>query len=95
MNSRRIRIGSDKSPNAKNATALSLGLVALPSYVCRPEVDAGSLVRVLPGWSAGLPQISLLMPSRLGLLPAFEAFRNFLKQELPAVLAGDAEVGKG
>ncbi len=85
-----VRFASDDMSTLKNAAALSLGLVALPSYVCRPEVDAGTLVRVLPGWTAGHPQISLLMPSRRGLLPAFEALLEFLKQELPAVLAGDA-----
>lgn len=85
-----VRFASDDMSTLKNAAALSLGLVALPAYVCRPEVEAGSLVRVLPGWTAGCPQISLLMPSRRGLLPAFEAFLDHLKQEMPAVLAGDA-----
>ena len=86
-----VRLASDDMSTLKNAAALSLGLVALPSYVCRPEVEAGSLVRVLPGWTAGIPQISLLMPSREGLLPAFEALLDFLKRELPTVLAGDAD----
>ncbi|MDX1743842.1 MAG: LysR substrate-binding domain-containing protein, partial [Ruegeria sp.] len=84
-----VRFASDDMSTLKNAAAMSLGFVALPSYVCRSEVEAGSLVRVLPGWIAGRPQISLLMPSRRGLLPAFEAFLDFLKQELPAVLTGD------
>ena len=86
----RVRFASDDMSTLKSAAALSLGIVALPAYVCRLEVEAGSLVRVLPDWTAGRPQISLLMPSRRGLLPAFEAFVDFLKQELPAVLAGDA-----
>ncbi len=86
----KVRFASDDMSTLKNAAALSLGLVALPSYVCRPEVEAGSLVRVLPGWTAGIPQISLLMPSREGLLPAFEVLLDFLKRELPTVLAGDA-----
>jgi len=85
-----VRFASDDMSTLKNAAALSLGLVALPSYVCRPEVEAGTLVRVLPEWTAGQPQISLLMPSRQGMLPAFKAFLDFLKQELPAVLTGDA-----
>jgi DNA-binding transcriptional LysR family regulator len=70
----------------KNAAAASLGLVALPSYVCRAEVEAGTLVRALPDWTAGSPQISLLMPSKRGMLPAVGALLNFLKQHLPAVL---------
>lgn len=83
-----VRLASDDMTTLKGAAALSLGLVALPSYVCRPEITAGSLVRVLPSWTAGRPQISLLMPSRQGLLPAFETFLAFLKQELPPVLSG-------
>ncbi len=85
-----VRFASDDMSTLKNAAALSLGLVALPAYVCRSEVEAGSLVRVLPYWTAGHPQISLLIPSRQGMLPAFEAFLSFMKQELPTVLAGDS-----
>ncbi|MCE8538775.1 LysR family transcriptional regulator [Ruegeria pomeroyi] len=86
----RVRLASDDMSTLKNAAALSLGLVALPAYVCRSEVAAGSLVRVLPGWTAGRPQISLLMPSRRGVLPACKAFLDHLKKEMPAVLAGGA-----
>ncbi len=84
-----MRLASDDMSTLINAAALSLGLVALPAYVCRSQVDAGTLVRVLPGWTAGHPQISLLMPSRKGMLPALEALLSFLKQELPTVLASD------
>lgn len=90
----RVRFASDDMSTLKNAAALSLGLVALPAYVCRSEVEAGSLVRVLPDWTAGHPQISLLMPSRRGLLPAIEAFLHHTKHELPAILAGDANQSK-
>ncbi|WP_236545298.1 LysR substrate-binding domain-containing protein [Tropicimonas marinistellae] len=86
----RVRLASDDMSTLKNAAAVSLGIAALPSYVCRQDVEAGSLVRILPSWTAGRPQISLLMPSRRGLLPAFEAFLSFLKQELPAALGCDA-----
>ncbi|KAJ54345.1 LysR family transcriptional regulator [Actibacterium mucosum KCTC 23349] len=82
-----VRLASDDMTTLKRAAALSLGIVALPSYVCRHEVEDGTLVRLLPGWTAGQPQISLIMPSKRGLLPAFEAFLGHLKQELPAVLS--------
>ena len=81
-----IRLASDDMTTLKRASALDLGIVALPAYVCRPEVEARTLVRILPSWTAGSPQISLLMPSRQGILPAVEAFIAFIKQELPAVL---------
>ena len=85
----RVRLASDDMTTLKSACALGLGIVALPSYVCKPEVAAGTLVRVLPSWAAGSPQISLLTPSRRGLLPAVEAFLAFLKRELPVVLENE------
>ena len=85
-----VRLASDDMSTLKHAATLDLGITALPSYVCRPEVDAGTLIRVLPNWTAGSPQISLLMPSKRGLLPAFQAFTDFLKSDLPPVLAGEA-----
>lgn len=87
-----VRFASDDMSTLKNAAAASLGIVSLPSYVCRPEVEAGTLARALPGWTAGTPQISLLIPTKRGMLPAVEAFLEFIKQELPAVLAhGEAQ----
>lgn len=83
-----VRLASDDMTTLKRAAASSLGIAALPSYVCQSEIEAGTLVRILPGWTAGRPQISLLMPSRQGLLPAFEAFIDCLKRELPLVFAG-------
>ncbi len=82
-----VRFASDDMSTLKNAAEMSLGLVALPSYVCRSEFEAGTLVRVLPNWTAGRPQISLLIPTRRGMLPAVEAFLDCLKLDLPAVLA--------
>ena len=82
-----VRFASDDMSTLKNAAEMSLGLVALPSYVCRSEIEAGTLVRVLPKWTAGRPQISLLIPTRRGMLPAVEAFLDCLKQDLPTVLA--------
>ena len=74
----------------KAAAERGLGVVALPSYVCKQEVENGSLVRVLSNWTAGCPQISLITPSRRGTLPAVEAFVMYLKRELPGVLGDDS-----
>lgn len=87
----KVRFASDDMTTLKRAAERGLGLVALPSYVCKPEVEAGSLLRALPHWTAGRPQISLLMPSRRGVLPAVEAFVAHLKRGLPAVLGGDED----
>jgi DNA-binding transcriptional LysR family regulator len=81
-----IRLHSDDMVTLKRAAAESLGIVALPAYVCRDDVTAGNLVRVLPDWTAGEPQISLLMPSKQGVLPPVEAFVDFLLKELPPAI---------
>ena len=63
--------------------ARTLGIVALPAYVGRKEVESGLLVRVLPEWHAGIARLTMLMPSRRGLLPSVRAFIDFLSTELP------------
>lgn len=79
----RPRFASDDMLSLKRAAAQGLGIVALPAYVCRDEIALGHLVRVLPDWSAGEAQISLLMPSRQGVMPAVEALSAFLRKSLP------------
>ena len=82
-----VRLASDDMTTLKRAAAFGLGITALPSYVCRPELEDGTLTRILPSWTAGSPQISLLMQSRCGMLPAVHAFSDFLKNVLPPVVA--------
>jgi len=79
----RPRLCSDDMSTLKKAAAAGLGIVALPGYVCRHEVEAGDLVRVLPNWIAADAQLSMLMPTRRGRLPAVEAFAEHLYRELP------------
>lgn len=79
----RPRFASDDMLSLKQAAAQGLGIVALPAYVCRDEIALGHLVRVLPDWSAGDARISLLMPSRQGVMPAVEALSAFLRKSLP------------
>lgn len=79
----RPRLCSDDMSTLKQAAASGLGVVALPGYICRREVEAGDLVRVLPDWIAADAQLSMLMPTRRGILPAVEAFADYLYRELP------------
>lgn len=80
-----VRLASDDMTTLKQAAELGLGITALPSYVCHRELETGTLTRVLPSWTAGSPQISLLTQSRRGMLPATQALIEFLKNELPTV----------
>jgi DNA-binding transcriptional LysR family regulator len=77
---------SDDMATLKAAACAGLGIVALPAYVGRGEVERGELVRVLPQWIAGVATISLLMPSRRGLLPSVRAFVQFLFEHVPTAV---------
>jgi DNA-binding transcriptional LysR family regulator len=78
---------SDDMVTLKENAADGLGIVALPAYVCREDVERGRLVRVLPDWTAGEAQLSLLMPSRRGQPAAVEALSIFLRQHVPEIVA--------
>jgi DNA-binding transcriptional LysR family regulator len=56
------RLLSDDMIALKQAAIAGLGIVALPGYVCRDEVRAGALRRVLPAWLAGDSTITALIP---------------------------------
>lgn len=83
---------SDDMSVLKSATAAGLGIVALPSYVCRQELLGGTLTHVLPDWLAADAQISLLKPTSRGALPAVHALSEHLSNELPSIteIAGGA-----
>lgn len=80
------RLRSDDMVTLMEAAAHGLGVAALPAYVCREAVEKGRLERLLPAWTAGAPELSLLMPSRRGNPPQVDAMVTFLRAELPTVL---------
>ena len=67
----------------KIAARAGFGIVALPAYICRDEVRAGSLRRVLPGWVAARSTISVFMPNRRGLSAASRALLEHLVARFP------------
>ncbi len=81
----RPRLCSDDMSTLKRAAVAGLGVVALPGYVCRAELEAGELVRVLPDWLAADAQISLLKPTSRGALPVVRALTEHICAELPRV----------
>ncbi len=73
---------SDDMSTLKHAAAQGLGIVSLPAYTCREELNNGLLVRVLPDWDSGKAQLSLLMPSRKGQLPSVRRLSEYLINNL-------------
>jgi len=80
------RLCSEDMVTLKQAASAGLGIVGLPLYTCREELRTKRLVRVLPEWTAGNAEISLLMPSRHGVAPAVSLFASFLREELPKIV---------
>lgn len=85
------RLCSDDMVTLKQAASAGMGIVGLPLYTCRDELHVKRLVRVLPNWTAGVADISLLMPSRQGVPPAVSFFANFLSDEFSKMVVENIE----
>ncbi|OHV26745.1 LysR family transcriptional regulator [Rhizobium sp. RMa-01] len=64
------------------AAAAGLGITCLPTSVCRQALATKRLVRLLPDWTAGSIETTILMPHRRGQLPAVRAVVDFLAERL-------------
>jgi DNA-binding transcriptional LysR family regulator len=76
-----VRMRSDHMDTLKTVAAAGIGITALPNYLSRPEIESGSLKRVLPQWTAGEGAVTLLMASRRGQLPSVRALVEILVEE--------------
>lgn len=83
------RFQSNNMVALKEAACASLGIAALPGYICRTELREGTLQQLLPDWSAADARISALIPFRIGLLPAVRSLVDFLAVEMPVITAFD------
>lgn len=80
------RFRTNSMVSLKVATCSNLGIAALPCYICRKEIEEGSLIPVLPGWTAMDASFSIVIPYRVGVPPGVRAFIDFLAAELPRAL---------
>ncbi|HEV7305532.1 LysR substrate-binding domain-containing protein [Ensifer sp.] len=81
------RFIADESRVLLEAALAGLGIIALPRKICRAEIENGTLVRVLPGWQAGVATTTLLMPHRRGQLPSVRAVVDFIAARLAEQVA--------
>lgn len=72
---------SDDMSSLRTACIDGLGIVSLPGYVCKKEVDDGQLVRVLPQWHSRSAALSIILPSRKGVLEEVRTFIEFLQKK--------------
>jgi DNA-binding transcriptional LysR family regulator len=80
------RLISNDMSTLKRAATAGIGVAALPAYICKSELRAGVLTRVLPGWLAGQSTFTALLPHRRG-LPAVKLFVDYLAHHLPRYVA--------
>jgi DNA-binding transcriptional LysR family regulator len=70
------------------AAVVGLGVALLPDRICRSDLNAGRLVRVLPEWRGQYGIVHLVFTTRRGLAPAVRALIDHLAQHFaPAVAA--------
>jgi DNA-binding transcriptional LysR family regulator len=78
------RFAADESQVLLAAAVAGLGITCLPAKLCQAHIEAGTLTRILPEWTAGQVTTTLLMPHRRGQLPSVRAVVGFLAQRLSA-----------
>ncbi|MDY6927002.1 MAG: LysR substrate-binding domain-containing protein [Pseudomonadota bacterium] len=78
---------SDDMSTLKQAAKDNLGIVALPAYACKDELTAGQLVRILPDWTAGSAQLSLLTAGRTSLSAPARLLKDYLISHLSEYVA--------
>lgn len=64
------------------AARAGVGIAVLPRTNCQGELDAGTLIRVLPDWDVADGILHLVFPSRRGMLPSVRAVIDYLAEAL-------------
>lgn len=57
-----------------DAAVEGAGIASVPAFIARPALEAGALVRVLPGWRTGLSPIRIVYSSRRFMSARLRAF---------------------
>lgn len=77
------RLSSDHFALRTRAALLGLGVTMLPEMFALPEIEAGRLVEVLPGWRFQLNHLQAVYVSQRGLSPAVRALLDALSEVRP------------
>lgn len=80
------RLVTDDVSGLQKAAISGLGIIALPYFMCREAVRAGTLRTILPDWTAGTGTMTALTPSREGMLPSVRAFLDHVCEEIPKAI---------
>jgi DNA-binding transcriptional LysR family regulator len=66
----------------KTTLASGYGIGWLPTYMCKPEVEAGQLVQILHGWSRGKREIHAVFACHRLISPKVRVFIDFFAEHL-------------
>lgn len=58
------------------------GVALLPTFTCKPQVNTGTLVRVLPEWHGRADPVHLVYPRQRFMAPKLRAFLDHAQMEL-------------
>lgn len=83
------RLGCAAMEPVLRAAMAGLGVALLPDRVCRADLQAGRLVRVLPEWLAQRGIVHLVFTTRRGLAPAVRALIDHLAQHFSRAVTGE------
>jgi DNA-binding transcriptional LysR family regulator len=78
------RLVTDDMAALRAAAIEGVGVVQLPTLMIFDDVQAGSLVNVLPDWAPRPGIVHAVFPSRRGLLPSVRALLDFLAEQCKA-----------
>jgi DNA-binding transcriptional LysR family regulator len=81
------RLGCANMDQLLSAASAGLGIALLPDRVCRPMLEPGKLVRVLPDWHAQIGIVHIVFTTRRGLPPAVRALVDHLARDFPPTIA--------
>ncbi|MBB4302817.1 DNA-binding transcriptional LysR family regulator [Rhodobium orientis] len=80
---KQARMGCTDFSATRMAAKSGLGVALLPDHVCRAELAAGELVRILPEWRGQKGIVHLVFTTRRGLPPAVRLFIDHLARGFP------------
>lgn len=72
------RLVTDDLLTLKRATVQGLGMTVLPRFLCRGELEDGTLQEVLPDWQPAPANVHAIYPSRQGLSSAVRGFLDYI-----------------
>jgi len=85
LHSHTPRYVADDIATLQAAALAGIGATLLPDYMCRPDLDAGRLVKVLCDWGPSTVIAHMVFPPRRALVPAVRRLIDFLVEHMQGV----------